>query len=129
MTFYGYILVSFFNFFKFIKGERGAYYTASMFVGFGQLLGFISLLLFMKKFFGIDWITWMFTSGFFVLLMIGWLVGLSFYFKLDTVDQLQKEFEEKTDKQRFIWGIIAILSIVVPFALLALTVQLPSPNL
>jgi len=83
----------------------------------------------MKKFFGIDWITWMFTSGFFVLLMIGWFVGLSFYFKLDTVDQLQKEFEEKTDKQRFIWGIIAILSIVVPFALLALTVQLPSPNL
>jgi hypothetical protein len=120
MTFYGYILVSIFNFANLFFYERRAFYSAGIFVGASQLLWLILSLAALKKFFGIDWIDTMFRSGLFAVVMVSWIVGISLYYKLSRVEALQKELEEKPKAQRIMWGIIAILSAAVPAGLLAI---------
>ncbi len=120
MIFYGYILASVLKYNLYFWGERRAYYSASLYVGFGQLLFLFAILMMMKHQAGIDWVTWLFESGpyLFIFVMIGWLVALSNYYTLDRVEMLQKKLAEKPEAQRIMWGIIAILSFVTPVALL-----------
>ncbi len=120
MIFYGYIFASVLKYNLYFWSERRAYYSASLFVGFSQLLLVFAILLMMKYMAGIDWVTWFFESGpyLFIFVMIGWLVALSYYYTLDRVDRLQEKLAEKPKVQRIMWGVIAILSFVTPMALL-----------
>lgn len=116
MTFYGYILASALRFYLHFWGERRSYYMAAIFVGVSQMMCVVAALSVIRKFAGVDWVTPILSGGVFVLVMVGWLVGLSFYYTLERVELLQRKLAEKPEGQRIMWGIAAILSIVLPAA-------------
>ena len=120
MILYGYILASVLNYCLHFWSERRAYYSASLFVGFGQIITLFGLSLMLQQMAGVDWLSWLFKTYPYLLIfiIIGWLVALSYYYTLDRVETLQKKLAEKTEAQRIMWGIIAILSYIAPGALL-----------
>ena len=116
MKFYGNILVSVFNFFRYLKGDRGGYRVAIFYVMMSQLCLAGSILAILNRSIRFDWKNTSndVLSGIFVFIVVAWLVLLARYYTFDKLGEMEKEFADKPDREQTLWGIIAILSIVVP---------------
>jgi len=125
MTFYGYILASAYKFyaarFNRIIGDRRVLAYSFFYTGFCQFLLMLSLLVILKNGTGIDLIKWIFIQPLVMItLLIIWMIGVSLYYTMARVSILIDELEQKTDGQKMMWGIIALLALVMPVAVVCI---------
>lgn len=127
IKFYGNVLVSVFNFFKYWKGEGRGYAISLFYIGASHFFIAASIFTVLNKSLRIDWNNANDKAKTFIgfAAAIAWLVVLAKQYTFERLKEMEKEFEDKPDRQQTLWGFYAILALVVPAVLFCIIITSP----
>jgi large-conductance mechanosensitive channel len=98
-----------------------AYFSSILFISASQQLVMLDLLILFGKIISFDFYTFLFPNVMFVLIATAiWIVVTFKMYSKKKVKKYVEEYESKAKKQKYFWGVISILSLVVPAILIVL---------
>jgi hypothetical protein len=117
MKMYGYFLVSYFDFYRQLQGERRAYPNAIFLVCLGQFLVVVALVEVAINAAGSPAFTSMsrvMKITFWIVVLLLWFLAASKYYTPWRIDKLRSDYKLLPAGQQTMWRIGAVLSILLP---------------